>query len=237
MIKHHPFRISAIAVIVGGFAVQGTALAQSTEDLKRQIDDMQRQLQQLRQQLDAVQRKQEQAPPPPPPRAAPGAPMAAAPAGAEFLARKPGDGVTFYTRGGEVSVYGHFDLSLDTATKGIADLTDSAGNHPPGRLGWQPAISSNLSYVGVRGFQTLPAEYRFVYQLETQVDVSVTPGASQSNSNTSGQVKGALASRNSYIGIASDWGALKIGKTDAPYKNSTARMNEFSGMVGDYGAI
>jgi len=146
--------------------------------------------------------------------------------------------VTFFTRGGEVSVYGHLDLSLDTATKGIADLTDADGNHPPGKLGWQPSISSNLSYVGVRGFQTLAREaYRFVYQLETQLDVSVTPGASQSNSNTSGQVKGGLTSRNSFIGLASDAGALKIGKTDAPYKNSTQRMNVFSGMPGDYGVI
>ena len=30
---------------------------------------------------------------------------------------------------------------------------------------------------------------------------------------------------------------MKIGKTDAPYKNSTARMNPFSGMLGDYSVI
>jgi len=210
----------------GACAIPG--YAQTPEDMKRRIDDLQRQLETLKQQLDEVQRAQQRQ----------AAPAAAPAAGHEFLERKAGDGVTFYTRGGEVSVYGNLDLSLDTATKGIGGLRDDNGNSPPGKLGWSPDISTNLSNVGVRGFQKLPAEYgRFVYQLETQVDLSVTPGASQSNANTSGQVKGSLASRNSFIGLASGWGALKIGKTDAPYKNSTARMNEFSGMWGDYAVI
>jgi predicted porin len=102
-----------------------------------------------------------------------------------------------------------------------------------------PDISSNISYVGVRGFQSLgsfPAT--FVYQLETQIDVSAMSGTSGSNSNTSDVVKGGLTSRNTFIGLASpQWGAVKIGKTDAPYKNSTASMNAFSGMLGDYGVI
>jgi len=37
-------------------------------------------------------------------------------------------------------------------------------------------------------------------------------------------VLGALGSRNSYLGIAGNFGAFKLGKTDAPYKLSTARM-------------
>jgi len=217
-------------------SIAGSAQAQqSTQDMMRQIENLQQQIDALKSQLQQVQTQQAQ--PAPAPMPAP-PPMAVAPGGHEFLERKHADGVTFLTRGGEVGFYGNLDLSLDTSTKGIANLTDSDGNHPPGNLGWMASISSNLSYVDVRGFQALPREYgHFVYQLETQLDVSVTPGASQSNSNTSGQVKGGLTSRNSFIGLASGWGALKIGKTDAPYKNSTARMNEFSGMWGDYAVI
>src|SRR5215831_3237644 len=37
--------------------------------------------------------------------------------GHRFLERKPGKDVTFYTPGGEITVYGNFDVSLDGATK------------------------------------------------------------------------------------------------------------------------
>ena len=101
------------------------------------------------------------------------------------------------------------------------------------------AISTNLSYVGVRGFQTLSeSSPKFLYQLETQIDVSATSGVAATNSNSSNVVKGGLTSRNSFIGIGSDaMGAFKIGKTDAPYKTSTARMNPFSGMLGASNAM
>ena len=113
------------------------------------------------------------------------------------------------------------------------------GVPPVGNTGWMGAISSNISYVGIRGFQALGAfPANFVYQLETQIDVSASSGTSASNSNTSAVVKGGLTSRNSFIGLAApSWGAVKIGKTDAPYKNSTAMMNPFSAELGDYAVI
>ena len=91
-------------------------------------------------------------------------------------------------------------------------------------------ISTNISYLGVRGFQRLPMhDFNFVYQFEAGVDISVTPGLKQDNSKLSNQVNGGLFFRNTYIGLASSqWGAIKIGKTDAPYKNSTAAFNPFS---------
>jgi predicted porin len=82
------------------------------------------------------------------------------------------------------------------------------------------------------------APLKFVYQLETQIDISATSGSPETNSQKSDVVRGGLTSRNSYIGIASDqWGAIKAGKTDAPYKNSTAALNPFSGMLGDNAVI
>src|SRR5262249_16504715 len=67
------------------------------------------------------------------------------------------------------------------------------------------------------------------------------PGPSPVNQaspgNADSKVQGALVSRNSFLGIASSWGALKLGKTDAPYKLSTARMDPFSATIGDYNSI
>lgn len=219
---------AACALVLGAPQI---ARAQSAQEMKQQIELLQKQVDAMKARLDAMSQQP-----------SPGvAPVAAAPSssGGSFLERKAGDGVVFLTRGGEVQFYGNLDLSLDSATKGISGIRDDAGNTPPGNGGWMADISSNSSYVGLRGQQGLGAfPAQFVWQLETQIDVSSNSGTSGSNSNTSNTVKGALTSRNSYIGLSSPaWGAVKIGKTDAPYKNSTSVMNPFGGMWGDYQVI
>jgi predicted porin/outer membrane murein-binding lipoprotein Lpp len=166
--------------------------------------------------------------------------------GHRFLERKKGKDLTFYTPGGEITTYGQFDVSFDGATKNAKGnivrgptALGAGGDSPVGNFGWMPDISTNISYLGVRGFQRIPGQsFNFVYQLEAGIDISAAPGDRQTNSNLSNQVNGALFSRNSFIGVASsNWGAIKIGKTDAPYKNSTADFNPFSGMWGDYAVI
>ena len=91
----------------------------------------------------------------------------------------------------------------------------------------------------MRGFQQLPNfPFNFVYQLEVGFDVSATPGLKQSNSNLSDQVNGSLFNRNTYVGFASpEFGAVKIGKTNTPYSNSTGGFNPFAGQIGDYRVI
>jgi predicted porin len=222
-------RTLVATAIAMAFAAPPAANAQSAQEMKQQIELLQKQVDAMKSRLDQMT----QAPP------AAAAPVAAAPSGGSFLERKAGKGVVFLTRGGEVQVYGNLDLSLDEATKGISGFVADDGSVPAGNGGWMADVSSNISYVGLRGHQSLGATpAKFVWQLETQIDVSSNAGAGGSNSNTSSSVKGALTSRNSYIGIASpEWGAVKIGKTDAPYKTSTSRLNPFGGMWGDYQSI
>lgn len=155
-----------------------------------------------------------------------------------YFDRKPGPGLSFLVPSGEITAYGNFDVSLDAATKGFDGLR-SDGARPVGSLGWKPDISTNLSYVGVRGFERIPnVNLNFVYQFETQIDISAQSGTGETNDNESNVVKGGLTTRNTYLGLASPvYGALLIGKTDAPYKQSTAIMNPFLGTWGDYGAI
>src|SRR5664280_357483 len=159
--------------------------------------------------------------------------------GHAFLERKPGKDLTFFTPGGEITAYGQFDVSLDATTKNAGSLELNGSSPPVGNFGWMPAISTNISYLGVRGFQRIGDQpFNFVYQFEAGIDISAAPGDKQTNSNLSNQVNGALFSRNSFIGVSShDYGAIKVGKTDAPYKNSTAAFNPFSGMWGDYAVI
>ena len=218
---------SALACATGASVA---ADAPEVAALKQQMQAVLQQLAAMQQKIDSLSA----VPPTVPTTAA----TATAAAVAQPITRKAADGLTLLTRGGELSLYGNLDVSIDITTKGIATL-GVGGVPPPGNNGYLPAISTNLSYFGLRGFQQVgDSNTRFVYQLETQVDISATSGNSASNSNSSAVVKGGLTSRNSFIGLAStDWGAIKIGKTDAPYKTSTALLNPFSGMLGDYSVV
>jgi predicted porin len=166
--------------------------------------------------------------------------------GHRFLERKPGNPLTFFTPGGEITAYGNIDVSLDATSKNVKSTNPGVSNGvvnptdlPVGNFGWMPAISTNLSYLGVRGFQRLPGvPFNFVYQAEAGFDVSATPGNKETNSNLSNSVNGALFSRNTYIGLSSpEYGAIKIGKTTGPYQNSTAAFNPFAGQIGDYAVV
>src|SRR5882672_6938086 len=123
--------------------------------------------------------------------------------GHTYFEHKKGNPLTFYTPGGEITAYGNFDVSIDDTSKDVKRL-QLGGNTPPiGNFGWMPAISTNLSYLGVRGFQRVGDQpFNFVYQFEAGIDISAFPSKRQSNSNLSNQVNGALFSRNSYIGVA-----------------------------------
>jgi predicted porin len=103
-----------------------------------------------------------------------------------------------------------------------------------------PDISTNLAYLGTRGFQNLGADtsFQFIYQFEAGFDVSATPGLKETNSAQSNTVNGTLFNRNTFVGFSSpQYGAIKVGKTDAPYKQSTVSLNPFLGELGDNGAI
>jgi predicted porin len=163
-----------------------------------------------------------------------------------FLEHKKGNPLTFYTPGGEITGYGNIDVSIDDTTKAFGGnvntnpaFTGGSEPFPIGNFGWLPAISSNSSYLGVRGFQRLPNfPLNFVYQLEVGFEFSAFPGLKQTNSQISDNTNGALFNRNTYIGFASpEFGAVKIGKTYAPYENSTGGFNPFASQIGDMRVI
>jgi predicted porin len=232
-------RLIALAfAFVFVFGTTTAARADESADNKAKIEAVQAQMDAYKRQMDAMQaqldllRAQRAAPPPAAPRPGP-----AGPAGATPVMMAPGDNTTFLIKGEPVTVYGVLDLSYDVTTKGLQPFYTSSGDSPVGAVGWQGGISSQ-SYVGLRGSHTNGPKYGITYQLETQIDMSSTAGTVNTNSNNSSTVKGALTSRNSYIGFGNQYaGTFRIGKTDAPYKNSTARLNPFSQTIGDYSII
>ncbi|HEX6792803.1 MAG TPA: porin [Casimicrobiaceae bacterium] len=221
------FRMILLSTAVAASLAPAVARGDDVGDLKAQMEALQKQLNAVKSQLDQLQQEKAQA------AAAP------APSTASFFQLKPNAGATFLVPGGgEVQFYGNFDVSFDYATKGFKSDYGENGGVPVGKNGWEPAISTNLSYIGVRGTHPLMTDLAFVWQLEGGIEISATPGTRNTTSNNSDAVNGALFSRNSFIGFQGrDWGAAKIGKNETPYKTSTDPLNPFSGMLGDYRVI
>jgi predicted porin len=210
-----------VALSASAVAYAPAALAQDADNTKQEIEALKQQVGELMKKIDQLSSKQE-----------------ATSAKQEDLEKKASSvssSVMNFIK--STQFYGNLDLSIDDTTKGLQS-SYAQGGSPVGKVGWMPAISTNLSYIGLRGNHALGDNLNVVFQLETQLDIAATAGTSNTNSNNDTTVKGALTSRNSFLGLAGpNWGALKIGKTDAPYKNSTARMNPFSGMLGDYSVV
>jgi predicted porin len=117
-----------------------------------------------------------------------------------------------------VTLYGHFDLSGDLFNPSVFDQGTKAG------------IASNSSYFGVRARHNLAPYgwegWSIVAQLEAQIDAAASPTE-----------RAAIGSRDSYVGLEGPWGAIKAGKSDTPYKKSTAAMDPFASSLGDYNSI
>jgi predicted porin len=206
------------------FVGVGSARADAVNDLKTQMDQLQRQLDAVKTQLHEMQEKEKKE---------------SKESESQFVRMKPNSGTTFLVPGGgEVQLYGSLDVSADVTTKGLQSDYGANGGVPVGKMGWQPSIATNLSYLGMKGLHPLKSDLNFIWQLEAGIDIAATPGIKETTSNTSYAVNGALFSRNSFIGFSGrDWGAVMIGKSETPYKTATDRLNPFSGMLGDYRVI
>jgi len=148
----------------------------------------------------------------------------------------------------DFTFYGRLNLSVDLGSQGLAGAVCNnpnlctPGQGAQGNLRWIPDVSSNLSRFGIRGHHDLLEGIQAVFQLEAEVAVAATPGVKGNGNNDTinpgnNAINGAIASRNSFLGIATPLGALKIGKSDAPYKLSTADFDFLADTPGDYNGI
>ena len=105
-------------------------------------------------------------------------------------------------------------------------------------MGWMPSVAGPNSYVGFWGAISRQLALQIRLSARASIDFSAQSGVSETNSKSSNVVSGGLTTRNTYMGFSSDtWGSIKGGKTTAPYANSTAMMNPFAGLLGNYNVI
>ena len=163
----------AVACLLA-LAGTGTARADVVSDLQAQMEVLQKQLDQVKTQLYNMQQEQKKEK------------EEALKPGGPFLRVKPNSGATFLVPGGgEVQLYGNLDVSFDYTTKGLKSDYGDNGGMPVGKMGWQPAIASNLSNLGIRGKHPVQPDLNFIWQLEAGIDISATPGIKETTANTS----------------------------------------------------
>src|SRR5450759_75866 len=145
-------------------ACMATAHADQVSDMQAKMDALQKQMQELQAQMGTMAKKQEQVAP------APG------------ISMKPGNDLTFQVGGGEVTLYGHVDVSLDNQTNGMSGF-QNGGQTVTGHNGWMPDVSSNLSFFGIRGGRPITNDLKAVFQFETEVAYAATPGTSDQSTD------------------------------------------------------
>lgn len=123
-------------------------------------------------------------------------------------------GATFFTPvlafAADVKIYGRAHVSLD-------HLDDGQNYNEVG-------LSSNSSRLGFKVEKQIQDRLTAFAQIESQINF-----ASGSSDNESVD----FSSRDTFLGIKGDFGQLKVGRFDSPFKAARAPANLFGDQVGD----
>jgi len=98
--------------------------------------------------------------------------------------------------------------------------------------GWGLAKGRNLqgegraSRVGVKGSEDLGNGLKAIYQIELGINFDTNNNVAN-NADT-------ISYRNTFVGLAGDWGTLIMGRHDTPMKISTGKLDLFSDTMADY---
>lgn len=110
----------------------------------------------------------------------------------------------------DMKVYGRAHVSLD--------YLDDGKNYN------EVGLSSNSSRLGFKAEQQLENGMTVFGQIEQQVNFS-------SGSSDSGSVD--FATRDTFVGLKGDFGQVKVGRFDSPFKVARGPVNFFGDQVGD----
>ena len=103
-----------------------------------------------------------------------------------------------------VVIYGKIHVSIDYLDAETSEVCSGAGTTPGGGFN----VCDRTSRIGFKGSEDLGNGMKAIWKLETAVNIA--DGGSKGGSFGS--------ARNSYIGLAGDWGTFLYGRHDTPYK-------------------
>jgi predicted porin len=117
----------------------------------------------------------------------------------------------------------HFDAAGNPIVRGGQDFNGwgiSRGNtYIPG--------ASRSNRIGVKGSEDLGNGLKAIYQVELGINLSDTNQNVASGSD-------AITYRNTFVGLAGNWGTALVGRHDTPLKISTGKLDLFSDTMADY---
>lgn len=114
-----------------------------------------------------------------------------------------------------VTVYGRLNVDIESIR---------LSNPTAGASGDVSRMSSNSSRLGFRGTEDLGGDLKAIFQIES----SVNPDAGT----------GTLAGRDSFVGLAGNWGKVRLGIMDDPFKGMGEFTDRFKGTgLADDGTI
>ncbi len=106
------------------------------------------------------------------------------------------------------TLYGHLHMSMDRY--------DNDNNQEKG------VMANNSSRLGIKGDEDLGGGLKAIYQMESGI-FNVDEGTAGLGNTL----------RNTFVGFAGSWGAVKLGRHDTPYKDLGRKLDNFNEQVGD----
>ena len=106
----------------------------------------------------------------------------------------------------DVTVYGRAHVS--------ADMLDDGGDYS------ELNISSNSSRLGFKGNHEINPNLKAFFQIEQEINFT----------NSNGD---ALTTRDTFVGLSGNFGAVQLGRFDSPFKVARGPANLFGDQVGD----
>ncbi len=110
----------------------------------------------------------------------------------------------------DVNIYGRVHVSTDFLDDG-ADYSETN-------------ISSNASRLGFKGDHQINPDLKAFFQVEQQINFTTGSGDSDSTN---------FATRDTFVGLAGDFGSVQLGRFDSPFKVARGPANLFGDQVGD----
>jgi predicted porin len=92
--------------------------------------------------------------------------------------------------------------------------------------GYIPGVN-RASRLGFKGSEDLGNGLKAIYQIEFGINLNDTNNNVLSNSDS-------ITYRNTFAGLAGDWGTFLMGRHDTPMKISTGKLDLFSDTMADY---